>query len=313
MLNLKLCTLGLSIAVLTACGDRLNSASDESPNALDNQGPQLELKLSGIDPLSGQHYEGWLVNSNGVVSTGRFNLNDSGLIYLVNSSGEMQKMIGQDESASFSFDQPVTNGDLFVLTIEPDGDNDDGPSSVHYVGGSFNNSVALATTDHSSAIGAEFSTSSGSYILATPSNGPSTHNQGIWFLDSGAPSLQIPTLNTGWAYEGWVVNTVTGEAISTGTFSSASGADSDGAGATAGPNAAPPFPGQDFINPARILNDGNYIAVISVEPSPDFDPAPFTLKILKDEIISGAPVTTSTNLDNFSNETEISIEVTAKQ
>ena len=198
----------------------------------------------------------------------------------------------------------------FVLTIEPDGDTDAGPSAVHYLDGNFVNGKAIAVTSGAGAIGASFLSSLGSYILATPTNGPSTHNQGIWYLNAGNPSLQLPALNTGWAYEGWVVNTATGEVISTGVFTSATGSDSDGAGPTAGPNPAPAFPGQDFITPARILNNGNYRAVISVEPQPDFDPAPFTLKILAHDIPNGAAVTTPLSLNNISNENSISMEAT---
>jgi hypothetical protein len=62
----------------------------------------------------------------------------------------------------------------------------------------------------------------------------------------------------------------------------ASGVDSDGAGgALAGNDPAPPFPGQDFINPLRTLT-GGYAAVISIEPEPDDSAAPFALKPLVD-------------------------------
>jgi hypothetical protein len=57
-------------------------------------------------------------------------------------------------------------------------------------------------------------------------------------------------------------------------------ADSDGAGATSGPDDAPPFPGQDFIDPPVSLL--GFAAVISVEPEPDDSPAPFVLKPLVD-------------------------------
>ena len=113
---------------------------------------------------------------------------------------------------------------------------------------------------------------------------------GIWFLDpAGGPgaSLTLPILPAGWAYEGWVV--VGGAPVSTGTFTSVTGADSDMGGPAAGANPAPPFPGQDFVSPATDLRGG--VAVISVEPVPDNSPAPFTLKPLVDMNIAdtGAP------------------------
>jgi hypothetical protein len=81
-------------------------------------------------------------------------------------------------------------------------------------------------------------------------------------------------------YEGWAV--VGGVPYSTGTFTSVTGADSDGAGSGAGPEAAPPFPGQDFITPALDLTPST--AVISVEPYPDNDPAPFAMKPLVGDV-----------------------------
>ena len=72
--------------------------------------------------------------------------------------------------------------------------------------------------------------------------------------------------------------------ISTGRFTMASGADSDGAGPTSGPEEFPPFPGQDFVSPPIDLTSG-YAAVISVEPEPDNSPAPFVLKPLMDPLI----------------------------
>ena len=295
--------------LLTACGEDQNQ-TEENSQALASE--QLELKLNSIEPMSGQHYEGWAITNQGVLSTGRFNVDASGEIYLVNSLGESQRVIGRDGLATFDFNHSDLSVSTFVLTIEPDGDTDTGPSSIHYVEGDFSNRTTTATIQGAGAIGASFQNSSGEYILATPTNGPTTHNQGIWFLNAGAASLVLPDLNQGFTYEGWVVNTSTGEVISTGTFDRADQADSDGPGATAGPNAAPPFPGQDFINPARILNNGNYVAVISVEPQPDFDPAPFTLKILAHDIANGAAVTTPFAMNNISNEDDISIVATLK-
>jgi hypothetical protein len=128
--------------------------------------------------------------------------------------------------------------------------------------------------------------SSGAYILAAPSGGGSApYANGIWWLDPSAgpgPSLVLPELPTGWVYEGWVVGGA--GPISTGRFTSASGEDSDGTGPDAGPNPGPPFPGQDFVDPAIDLTSG-YVAVISVEPEPDNSSGPFTLKPLMDRVI----------------------------
>ncbi len=86
------------------------------------------------------------------------------------------------------------------------------------------------------------------------------------------------TSPAGWVYEGWVVGP--GGPVSTGYFTSVSGHDSDMGGPTAGPDPTPPFPGQDFINPLVSLI--GFAAVISIEPMPDNNPGPFTLKPLVD-------------------------------
>ncbi len=299
--------LALPVFCLVAACGADETASPISGGGNQATGEQIQLKLNNIEPTRGQHYEGWAVGSNGVTSTGRFNINDQGQIVAVNAEGEVLSVLSESDEASFSLDDDPSTLQAFVLTIEPDGDTDPGPSAIHYLEGSFEDSVAMAQLQAPGAVGASFIDSIGTYILATPTNGPSTHNQGIWYVDNGNPSLELPTLPETFAYEGWIVNTQTGEVFSTGVFDQASGADSDGAGMAKGPNAAPPFPGQDYIDPAMILNDGIHRAVISVEPVPDFDPAPFTLKILAATIANGAAVTTSFSLENISNENEISI------
>lgn len=311
--------LGLTIA----CSD---SNNDDAANLLGNTptdnmvnsdvgeptGPQLQFNLSGIEPALGQHYEGWVIGSGGVFTTGRFNVTETNQVVSVDVSGNELEVLGESGQAVFTYDEAAGELSTFVLTIEPNNDPDPGPSSVHLVGGDFVSGVADNTTDHRTAIGASFFGSTGGYILATPTNTPATNNQGIWFLDPSGPtnSLSLPALNTGWAYEGWVVDMSTGEPISTGIFTSSSSSDSDGPGSGAGPNPAPPFPGQDFITPARVLNDGQHVVVISVEPFPDFDPRPFTLKILASDIANNAPVGTLLNIENNSNEADIQLTVT---
>lgn len=290
----------------------VSCSSDNSATQADSfdqsQADRLELLITGLEAQEGQHYEGWLVGSSGVISTGRFNVDESGGVFEVDSEGEPLSA-----STLQFFESEIPTGlrlSSFVLTIEPDGDADLEPSAVHLVAGNFSQSgTALATTESASAIGASFLSSSGDFILATPSNGPDSANQGIWYLDPSGPaaSLSLPSLNEGWAYEAWIVNTLTGEVISTGVFENADEEDSDGPGETAGPMGTPAFPGQDFIDPAIVLNSGNYLAVISVEPFPDFDPRPFTLKILAEQILEDEAVMTPIPLNNISNEQGIRI------
>ena len=132
--------------------------------------------------------------------------------------------------------------------------------------------------------------------MATPTSSVDTDEaSGIWFLNNstGSPQvgLDLPTLQAGWAYEGWAV--IEGTPVSTGTFTSPSGADD--AAPFSGDGAGPPYPGEDFVRnaPAGLtfptdLRGGT--AVISIEPVPDNSPNPFLLKPLVGPISETADV-----------------------
>jgi hypothetical protein len=302
-----------TLVLLNNCSEGLNSSDSIQSNESSSR-QQFQLRMVGLEKMSGQHYEGWAIGPAGVTSTGRFNIDDLGRVVSVDTTGEVTSVMSPHNTAVFSIEDQALELTGFVLTIEPNNDTDPGPSPVHYLEGGLVNGEGFATLQEVGAIGASFLNSTGSYILATPSddplNHPATHNQGIWYIDSGAPGLNLPELNPSFTYEGWVVNTQTGEVLSTGTFDRVDQADSDAAGLAAGPNGTPAFPGQDYINPARELNNGEYMAVISIEPAPDHDPAPFALKVLRAPIALGAAVTTVFNMENFSNENELFIEIT---
>ncbi|MBX2844582.1 MAG: hypothetical protein KTR13_00095, partial [Saprospiraceae bacterium] len=114
---------------------------------------------------------------------------------------------------------------------------------------------------------------------------------GVWFieLDGGPqPALTLPTLAAGWNYEGWAV--IDGVPYSTGTFRTASG--SDDAATFSGPNPGPPFPGEDFIQGGTTVTFPTDLRgatiVISVEPDPDNEMAPFALKPLVGNVPANA-------------------------
>ncbi len=121
---------------------------------------------------------------------------------------------------------------------------------------------------------------SGKYILATPTDGGAMTNEesGIWFLDNSGPSvakgLNLPTLPSGWKYEGWIV--INGIPVSTGTFIDANTADSNAASSNFkgtignGPN----YPGEDLLRNAPTgltfpTDLRGKIVAISIEPSTD--------------------------------------------
>ncbi len=251
----------LVLALLAAVPSVAGAASSE-----------LSLSFNGLEDLGpGWAYEGWLIVEGAPVSTGVFTVDANGT-----------PSVTQFTADSGNLEKAAT----FVLTIEPSPDSDPAPSPIHALGGDFANGVAQLTVGHAAALGNDFASATGNYVLAAPSAGAEgNYANGIWWLDPAAgpgPSLNLSELPAGWVYEGWVVGPE--GPISTGRFTSVSGADSDGAGPIAGPEAAPPFPGQDFVNPAKDLTAG-YMAVITIEPEPDNSPAPFTLKPLVDQTI----------------------------
>jgi hypothetical protein len=159
---------------------------------------------------------------------------------------------------------------------------------------------------HPAALGTDFADAAGEYILETPSSGDvaDDYDQGIWWLvpgaDGMAPGLRLPALPAGWTYEGWVVGA--DGPVSTGTFDAADVADADGAGEAAGPDGSPAFPGQDFVDPARLLTDG-HAAVISVEPVPDDSPMPFAIKPLTDMTVESVMAPSTQAMSNTAADT----------
>ncbi|MHC4180775.1 MAG: anti-sigma factor, partial [Planctomycetota bacterium] len=229
----------------------------------------IALQFDGVEDLGPDYvYEGWFIVDGMPVSTGRFVVDEDG-------------MPVPDEFEVTAMD--AAEASLFVLTIEPAEGDEPEPADTHMLAGGWDGDCAVLTVGHPAALGDDYTSASGAFILETPTTGdiPDDYDQGIWWLDPGAgpgPSLALPELPAGWEFEGWVVG---GEGpITTGRFMTPSGEDSDGAGPFAGPDAFPPFPGQDFIDPPMVLTD--FAAVITIEPEPDNSPGPFTLKPLID-------------------------------
>lgn len=246
------------------------SSCDEDPVATPTA--SFDLNMTGLEDLGPDaNYEGWIIVNGNPVTTG---------VFSVDADGNLS-----DTSFTVN-EEDLNNATTFVLTIEPSPDNDPAPSKVHILAGDFSDDRAELTIDHGAALATDLSSSSGNFILATPTNGmDNDEKSGIWFLDlsSGAPTegMTLDALPEGWAYEGWVV--INGIPVSTGTFREVNGADD--ADIYSGSEGGPPFPGEDFISnaPAGLsfpTDIAGGTAVISIEPIPDNSPAPFTLKPL---------------------------------
>ena len=230
----------------------------------------VTVSFEHLPKLNGDFvYEGWLIVDGTPKSAGRFS----------------REELLSDGETEFTVNDVKEDPDAYVLTIEPDEGDEPAPSKVHLLAGSFDESgTANLSISHPKALGTNLMDARGSYLLATPSAPDAPNSQGIWFLNKTAQgpiaSLELPSLPSGWTYEGWIVGP--DGPVSTGRFKSVSGADSDGAGDAAGSGSTPPFPGQDFISPPMDLVGKK--AVITVEPQPDTSAKPFAVKPLVDSI-----------------------------
>lgn len=282
----KLTSLSLLLLLILALAVVIGCDNDDDD---DNNGMTtgtLTLSFSGLEDLGDEFmYEGWIIVGGDAVSTGTFS---------VDGSGEMS----QEEFELEETD--LMDATKFILTIEPYPDGDPAPAATHYLAGDFAMDMATLTVGDEAALGYDFSTAEGTYILNTPSSeSTDDYHAGIWWLVPNNPleaSLELPDLPEGWVYEGWVV--VGGTPYTTGTFTDTAVEDSDGAGPTAGPMATPPFPGQDYVDPLLSLLGG--AAVISIEPSPDNSEAPFALKPLLDGDIEELGIGVGQSMDNNS-------------
>lgn len=261
------------------------SCSDDDDNSTTGN-ETLTLDLTGLENLgAGYAYEGWVIVDGAPVSTGVFTVNDEGVL----------------SDRTFSVPS-LSEASTFVLTIEPSPDNDPSPSAVHLVAGDFDGNSASLDVGHSAALNNDFESSTGNFILATPTDSDDTNEySGVWFLDnsSGAPvaGLDLPELPEGWIYEGWAI--IDGSPVTTGKFSSTNSADN--AAAYSGPNPGPAYPGEDFLlnAPSGLTFPTNLTtAVISIEPVPDNSAAPFLLKPLVGAIAENAEVHTVIPMNN---------------
>lgn len=258
----------------------------------------LELSFTGLEPLTnGFHYEGWAIIDGNAVSTGKFN---------VDAGGELTTVSGaMIDGGAFETGLDLSGTTMIVLTIEPSGDTDAIPADTHVLAGPVASGSAALVAGDAAALGDDFTSAMGDYILATPTDGTmDDENSGIWFLSlaSGSPAqgLDLPTLPAGWAYEGWVV--LNGMPITTGRFTALDAADDDAP--FSGSAGGPPFPGEDFLMNAPTgltfpTDLAGATAVISIEPQPDDSPNPYTFKPLMGGIDAAATDHVTYSLPNM--------------
>lgn len=259
------------LAMLSSCGDDDDTVTDGT----------LTLSISDLGAsATDEVYEGWIIVAGAPISTGVFTVDAQG-VWSANTFTVPQVSLDAAEK--------------FVLTVEPAGETGTDaatPSALKILAGDFANGTANVSTNVAPAMLGDFSNASGSYFLRTPTDETDGNNgndeNGVWFGIPGAPptpAFNLPTLPTGWAYEGWVVTSA--GPISTGTFTAFDVVDSGNPFSGTANNAGPPVPGEDFFNDSNPSSGQTFpidvrgkTLVISVEPVPDNSPAPFLLKPL---------------------------------
>ena len=269
-----------------SCGDDDSPIVDPGTGTPDVKLVDVNLSITGLDALGADFvYEGWLIVDGKPVSTGRFTdpatkKQEVSEIILKGATAYVLSIEPANETGQDLIDPAATK----LFKADFDGDT----AGIAY--GTINAGFAdlVATKE---AI-------SGEFFLRTPTDEKAgTDNNGndeagVWFGTPGtmppASSLELPVLaaDSGWKYEGWAV--VNGKPYSTGTFSDPKTADDNAAALTFRgiENQGPPLPGEDFINnlDATGFKGGADLrgatVVISLEPFPDNDPKPFTLKPL---------------------------------
>ena len=271
---------------------------DEDDTGTEKPVGTLTLGITGLEDLGDNFvYEGWiLVDGNPVpVSTGTFT---------VDAKKELSKT--EFEIASDALEKAT----IFVLSIEPSDDKDPAPSASKLLAGNFTaDSAKVAPTTllkDPSKLVESLATLGGKFFLKTPTDdtegmpsAPNNNNDenGIWFGTPGmppTPGLSLPTLASGWVYEGWVVIPATESTpaipLTTGTFTEFNKPDSGNPFSGTENNVGPPVPGEDFLLNAPTgvafpLDVRGKTIVISIEPKPDNSPGPFLLKpLVREEV-----------------------------
>lgn len=258
---MKKSLFNLAVSLILASSINSCSSDDGPPVSI------LEVDTIGLENLSGgSTYQGWLLVDGESKPTNKFT-DVSQTLRLTVLESDAQDATG------------------FYITVEPVGDNDNIPSDAIILSGAFNrNSASL---DFESVVG-DLSNVSGELHLATYTDDDTDNDQfGIWFSQSNnAPGLNLPTLQSGWKYEGWV--NLGNKIISTGTFTSVS--ETDDANFFKGSGGVEPnYPGEDFLFlPSSFpltevtfpINVTNKNVFITIEPFEDRDPAPFFIRPL---------------------------------
>lgn len=251
----------------------------------------LDISISNLPDVSTDYnFYAWLVGDNGVnLKLGQF-------------------IRSTDGSASATW----TVGDLdflasaarVLVTLEDKGNDPSTPSDLQLLDAEFGISgthTGKFSTDPMRISVDDFSASTGLYFLATPTTSTmSEESSGIWFGDynGGAPvgSLNLPTLENGWVYQGWAI--LNGAImLETGSFTDPTMADL--ASPYSGPLDGFDVPGEDFNQNLPMMGTPPTLigqeVVVTVQPAgmtTDY----FPLEVFRTSI--GSDIRNNYTLDN---------------
>ena len=187
--------VGLSLAT-AGCGS--------DPTASVSVGATLALSVTGLSALDATtdgRYEAWVVDRAGTpYSLGTVDTRSGG---------------------SLTFPSPVADPATFLITYEPRGDTDPGPSSHRLLAGPIRGGRAqLSVQGAVTASDLPLRERPGQFTMFSPSdnfrNGyPSHEESGIWLFNmapretqQGDMWVRLTQLQQGWVYEGWMVRDI---------------------------------------------------------------------------------------------------------
>lgn len=170
--------LFVTLAVVAAPGALANGGAVKVPlkylPSVSNWGPtaatgigsvdvsdgEVIVTASGLPQLAAERYEGWLITGSDLVSVGRFN---------ADASSAIQFRVVLERL-------PARKYDLFLITVEPEPDNDPKPSAQRTIGGYFNPMMGTPTGSPSGTgnptPGGQTGSTPGSLPGTTPANTP---------------------------------------------------------------------------------------------------------------------------------------------
>lgn len=297
----KIAILCISVLFfLSGCSQ--SSTSDDKPSYDFNA--EIILSLNNLPPLTDAHYEGWVFADGKAHSIGKFLVTEDGSFTDLSGTPIPENIFEVSYAAS-------KRADRFMVTLEPNGDDNPERSFVSVVEGNFE-PVAQSPLYFS---GYDTESMTGTYQLRTFSDQGVTASEtsGLWFVTfdgtKRSSSLDLPSVRPGWIYEAWIKK---GDAIvSLGKFESVKSADLSSR-FNRQVEELPKYPGEDFLqDPEGIsgikmptnLADGSTEVFITFEPyiSGNTDlsgDSPFPFTLLEAQIPRNAKRHTDYNLVN---------------